>query len=157
MGIDINSKGYRPGKMIGMSQLTKNVKHLIESIDDGDLENALLRDAVVLRDQIIARAPKGPPKPKGINPSKILKRAIVAKKFREKLPGKPAAFVAINYGIAPHAHLVEFGHEASGWYKNKGGGKVPAHPFFRNTARGFKKGYNLEAELKRKFSKDLPV
>ena len=163
MGIDVNrrgygpSKGYRPGKVIGMAQLTRNVEHLIKSIDDGDLENALYRDAVTLRSYVIAAAPKGPPKPKGINPLKILKRGIVAKKFAVKLPGKPAAFVAINYGIAPHAHLVEFGHAASGWYKRMGGKRVPAHPFFRPTCRNYKRAYSLEAELRRKFSKDLPV
>jgi hypothetical protein len=157
MGTGVKRRGYRPGKVIGLNQLTKNVKHLIDSIDDGDLENALYKDAITLRSYIIVAAPKGPPKKKGQDPKKILKRGIVAKKFKVKVPGKPAAFVAINYGIAPHAHLVEFGHAASGWYKRLGGTRVKAHPFFRPVARLFKKAYNLEAALKRKFSKDLPI
>ena len=41
MGYDVNRRGSRPGKFIGGPQLTRNVKKLIASIDDGDLENAL--------------------------------------------------------------------------------------------------------------------
>ena len=145
----------RAGKFIGGKQLTRNVEHIIKSIDDGDLEYALYEDAVDLKNAIVAAAPRGPKKPSGVSPNKTLKKGIVAKRFDSKLPGKPAAFVAIDYGIAPHAHLVEFGHEASGWYA--GHERVPKHPFFRNTARKVKKLYNLEERLKRKFSKDMPT
>lgn len=46
---------------------------------------------------------------------------------------------------APHAHLVEYGHVASGWYKKQAGSQhVPPHPFVApavaatRTALGFK-------------------
>ena len=58
-----------------------------------------------------------------------LRRGIVAKKFKPGISEKPGAFCGINYKISPHAHLVEYGHVASGWYE--GGGHVPAYPFFR--------------------------
>lgn len=149
--------GYRPGKFVGGKQLTRNVEHLIKSIDDGDLEEALYQDAKVLQAAIKAAAPMGPAK-KSSDSRKKLRNAIVAKKFAKPVTGKPAAFVAIDRNPktgAPHAHLVEFGHEASGWYE--GHERVPAHPFFRNTARKVKKLYNLESGLKRKFDKDLPT
>jgi len=58
-----------------------------------------------------------------------LQRGIIAKKFDPGIPQKPGAFTGIDYNIAPHAHLVEYGHVASGWYQ--GGEHVPAYPFFR--------------------------
>jgi len=58
-----------------------------------------------------------------------LRRGIIAKKFDPGIPQKPGAFTGIDYNIAPHAHLVEYGHVASGWYQ--GGEHVPAYPFFR--------------------------
>lgn len=57
-----------------------------------------------------------------------LRRGIIAKKFDPGIPQKPGAFTAINYGVSPHAHLVEYGHVASGYYKH--GPHVPAYPFF---------------------------
>lgn len=51
-----------------------------------------------------------------------LKRGIVAKEFKSRTRSSPAAFVAIDYSIAPHAHLVEYGAR---------GGEMPAQPFFR--------------------------
>lgn len=53
-----------------------------------------------------------------------LKRGIVAKedKNASMFTGDGVAYVGVDYGIAPHAHLVEFGAR---------GGAMPAHPFMR--------------------------
>jgi len=50
-----------------------------------------------------------------------LRDGIVAKPFRKT--GESLSFVAIHYGVAPHAHLVEYGHG--------GNHPAPPHPFFR--------------------------
>lgn len=74
-----------------------------------------------------------------------LRRGIVVKPFDKQKEGNPACFVAINYGIAPHAHLVEFGH----------GGKHPAppHPFFRPAFDAM--GKIAESKIKNTLRKEI--
>jgi HK97 gp10 family phage protein len=51
-----------------------------------------------------------------------LRRGIISTTLRRRGDVPAPSMAGINYGVAPHAHLVEFGH----------GGKVAApHPFFR--------------------------
>ncbi len=98
----------------GLDQLEMKLKRLAGVIDDEALENRMLSGAELVRDDAVRMAPLGP--------TGNLKRGIIAKKFDRKIPGHPSAFVAIDYRIAPHAHLVEFGAR---------GGQMPAKPFFR--------------------------
>lgn len=81
------------------------------------LLGVLLRNAQLIRDTAKSLAPSGP--------TGNLKRGQVAKTYMYQIPDSPAAFAAIDYRIAPHAHLLEFGHLA------RDGGHVPAVPFFR--------------------------
>lgn len=69
-----------------------------------------------------------------------LERSVVAKTFARKryimtlarkIIMNPAAFVAIHYRLAPHAHLIEFGHTVV--RNGKVVGHAPARPFFRPT------------------------
>lgn len=98
----------------GLDQLEMKLKRLAGVIDDEALENRMLSGAELIKNDAVMRAPLGP--------TGNLRRGIVAKKFDRKIPGQPSAFVAVDYRIAPHAHLVEFGAR---------GGQMPAKPFFR--------------------------
>jgi len=106
----------------GVGELKKKFGEMIAIIDDRKTENELLKSANILKNDIKRRAPKGP--------TGNLKRSIVARIFKRKITNQPAAFVAVDYRIAPHAHLVEYGH----------GGPHPAsaHPFFRSAIDALK-------------------
>ena len=115
----------------GADKLTLKLKRLTGMLSDKDLGNRYLDAAKVIRNAAKRRAPiakKGHWSKKGKGGTRhwlepgALKRSIVAKKFKSRTIYPPAAFCAINYGIAPHAHLVEFGAR---------GGQMPAQPFFR--------------------------
>lgn len=123
----------------GMDELLKNFDRVKRSLDTRPVLASIVNAAEGMRDDAISRAPLGKGKWKGRKrggllgrlfggsrtwqPGGNLKRGIVAWAFSNQIKGRPAAFVAIDYRIAPHAHLVEFGH----------GGPHPAgpHPFFR--------------------------
>jgi len=59
-----------------------------------------------------------------LGPTGNLKRGIVSRvdKTATQFGHSGAAYVWVDYSIAPHAHLVEFGAR---------GGNMPAHPFMR--------------------------
>ncbi len=98
----------------GFTKLQKKFKDLIEVLDGRELLKAMMKPARSLRNEIKRRASRGP--------TGNLKRSPVAKRFRRKVRGEPAVFVAIDRKIAPHAHLVEFGTV-----------RMAAKPFFRPT------------------------
>lgn len=70
-------------------------------VQDIDLENLIHEAAKVIAKQAKANAPQGP--------TGNLKRAVIAKKYRTKRRHEPAAFAGMDYRIAPHARLIEFG------------------------------------------------
>jgi len=132
----------------GLPELEKKFKHLTEIIDDRKIVTGLLNVAKIFQEKIKAAAPKGP--------TLNLVKSVIVKKFRIKIKGAPAVFVAIDRKIAPHAHLVEYGTKGlryptkkakkvkpgEGWLMitSKGGfayvehtGQMPANPFFRRT------------------------
>ena len=122
----------------GLPELSRNFEKFIKLVDESECENRILKIARVLKKNVSARAPLAPKghykrgTKIGVEPGN-LKHGIVAKKFRHKIPGQPATFVGIDYRVAPHATLVEYGH----------GGPHPAsaHPFFRLEVDGFKTTY----------------
>lgn len=78
--------------------------------------------ANTLKDNIRSEAP--------IGETGNLRRGMVAKNFAKERRNNPGAFVAVDYRIAPHAHLVEHGHIT------KSGSHTAANPFFsRGVAR----------------------
>ena len=133
--------------MQGYSELEKKYKHLIEVVDERQMETALMKPARKLRNAIKAKAPRGK--------TGNLKRGVVAKKFKAKIKGHPAVFVAMDYRKAPHANLVEYGtgglryptkrakkvKPGETWFVNLGGhiveiehtGRMPAKSYFRST------------------------
>lgn len=81
-----------------------------------------------------------------------LKRGIVSKvnkvveEFGTGLVG--AAYVGVDYHIAPHAHLVEFGAR---------GGEMPAHPFLRPAidAKQAEAAKLIDADLQQQINKKM--
>lgn len=77
--------------------------------------DTLMKQARLVRDRIKEKAPVGP--------TGNLRRSVVAKMLPDRPDYPLLAIAAIDRKIAPHAHLVEFGHG--------GPHPAPAHPFFR--------------------------
>ena len=116
----------------GMDKVKLKLNRLRGIVNEKALENNFLDAAKIIKSAAKQKAPiakKGHWSKKGsrsgsqhwVEPG-ALRRGIVAKKFKGQTKHPPAAFCAIDYSIAPHAHLVEFGAR---------GGKMPATPFFR--------------------------
>ncbi len=125
----------------GLKELQARLRNLgAEVLDDPGLLAAMKKDAHLLRDRARSNV-------KSI--TGILRKNIVGHVFKEQKSLEPMAFVAINRNPkkgAPHAHNVEYGHAASGWYK--GGANVPAHPFFRPAFRAFRRLAFAESYLR---------
>ncbi len=64
-------------------------------------------------------------------PTKNLKRAVTTKKLPDKPRYPPTTMVGLDYGIAPHQHLVEFGTGPRYHKSGKSVGYMPAQGFFR--------------------------
>ena len=94
--------------------VSKSLAKLAEAIDEKATLDVMQTAANNLAENVRTAAPLGP--------TGNLKKGIVAKVFKEQRKGDPSSFVGIDYGIAPHAHLVEFGTV-----------KAAPHPFFRHT------------------------
>jgi HK97 gp10 family phage protein len=99
-------------EITGMDEMNKNLEKIIKSVAPEVVEPILLKSAKMLEDDIRSRAPFLTGR---------LKASIVSKVLKRWSEDKAApAIVAINYRVAPHAPLVEFGtvHAAP-------------HPYFR--------------------------
>lgn len=83
-----------------------------------------------------------------------LKRGIVSRinKVAEHFMGVGAAYVGVDYHIAPHAHLVEFGHFI-GFSNNW----VPANPFMRPAidAKQAEAAKIIDADLQQRIDKRM--
>lgn len=98
----------------GEEELKAKINRLANRLSSAELLPILKEAAAQLRDEIKASAP--------IGPTGNLKRAIVAKPLKDRFTLPTAAITAVDYKIAPHMYLVEYGH----------GGPHPAepHPYF---------------------------
>ncbi len=97
----------------GMSNLLTMFDNVSGSVDGKEIEKSLMDAAKKVKARVVARAPLGP--------TGNLKRSIVAKKFKKKIKGSPAVFVAVDYRKkGSHAHLLEYGTV-----------KMAPHPFMR--------------------------
>jgi len=85
----------------GFTEVMKTLEGLQTILDEREMEDIMLAGARGMATKIRQEAPVGP--------TKNLKRAIKAKKFRKKYKGEPAAYVTPDHKIARHAHLVERG------------------------------------------------
>lgn len=107
----------------GMTEFEASLKMLQMALPPNKVEVILIKGASIFADAARAKAPKSKRR-KNKPPPGNLKRSIVAKQLRRYDANEPApAIAAVDRKIAPHAHLVEYGH----------GGPAPAppHPFWR--------------------------
>ncbi len=117
---------------------TKELMNKLEKINQGlkkAAQESVLKQAEMVRDRIESKAPVGP--------TGNLKRSAIAKLMPKKANYPPIAIAGIDRKIAPHAHLVEYGHG--------GPHPAPAHPFFRPAVSETlgKAKENLEGDLKK--------
>ena len=141
-------------EIIGLNELKGMFRNLEKLPDKRKAASIFYNRAKELRDAMRSKAPQGP--------TGNLKRGIVAKRFKKGA----GAFVAIDYRIAPHAHLVERGTRGprnpkhAQWMKfivngqtvyAKQVGPMPAQPFFWPTYDRRKRavGKKLSQDLKR--------
>lgn len=143
----------------GLDELRAGVKQVLGIMDDKEVANICLEGAKVIRTAMKRRA-KG-----------SIKRAIRAKKARRYPKHKPSAWAAVDRKKAPHAHLVESGHEmvVGRKYETTGGagkrrarrmitagrvvGRVPPHPFMVPAIQQTKS--QVKAVLTKGFSRGL--
>ena len=120
----------------GQVKYEKDFKVFIAGLSDRQIVNSLASDGetmIAMMRRLIN------------NVTSNLSRSLVSKPFAKQRKGEPAAFVAVDYNIAPHAHLVEFGH----------GGPKPAapKPFFRPVVHAWKELKRTNETLKRYLAK----
>lgn len=141
---DINLENYK--------YVSERFEELATVPDSKNMENKLMKIARNLRKLIRKAAPRGKKDSGNIDDpnSRIgnLRRSIQAKKFKRKIKKQPQVYVRVNWRIAPHAHLVEYGTEffrmpikkkVLHFYHRgfeifaKWAAPMPALPFFRPT------------------------
>ena len=96
-------------KLEGLAELNKTIVKLRENLSKEKVAEVLDPPAEMLKNEIVARAPMK---------TGALKRGIVKKIYADYAAA--VALVAIDYKIAPHAHLLEYGTV-----------KMAPHPYFR--------------------------
>ena len=103
----------------GLQELNKKLTEITKSLNPDKVEPVLSKGARVLSSAIRSKAPKGP--------TGNLKKSVKTKKLKPLAWNAPAGSIAaIDSKIAPHAWLVEHGHNT------KGGDRVEGKGFFRN-------------------------
>ena len=98
--------------LTGADVIKTRFKILAGKVDSRQMESRMVAAADVITEKARQKAPLGK--------TGNLRRGIRSGRFRKKRIGQPAAFSAIDYRIAPHAHLVEYGTRFAA-----------AKPFFR--------------------------
>ncbi len=102
--------------VIGLKELDKQMQELIKAASPQKVQPLLLEAS----DKVVEAAKNNVHD----GPTGNLKRAIKTKQMPTRRNDRPAPVIAaVDYNIAPHMHLVEFGHG--------GPHPAPAHPFFR--------------------------
>lgn len=127
-------------------KMDKSTKKLLEKMGDFLTVGEKMYSAGVAADIIAKDAKRRAPQ----GPTGNLKRGIVARqdKVTSMSINKGVAYVGVDYNIAPHAHLVEYGAR---------GGEMPAKPFMRPAIEA-KKGEAvtaLENDIKDRITKKL--
>lgn len=125
---------YTGAWVVGDEELAK----AFDAMEDAPAGRAMLKimrnAAKHMQAEIKKRAPIGPPgrryRGQPIKPG-ALKRAVQIRSKRRYWAHRssPEYIVAMNGGIAPHAHLVEYGHAIV--RRGTVFGEVPPHPYFR--------------------------
>jgi hypothetical protein len=118
----INREASKAFQLEGVAEIQARLSRILDATSGKEIKNVYLKGAQILADAARSRAPQGP--------TGNLKRAIFAGRGDEN---KPNALAGLNYRIAPHAHLVEYGGTSDPRRTKKGAGrgKMPEGPFFR--------------------------
>ena len=127
-------------KLSGDKELIKRLKEIGNAVSPKAAENILLDAARIIADDARSRVNRGP--------TGNLEKAIDEKTWKLDAE-KILVLAAVDRKIAPHAHLVEYGHELV--VKGKIVGHVPAHPFWRPAvdARADEARRKMNAGIKR--------
>ena len=121
-------------KLEGLKELDAQLQQLIKSVEPDKVEPILQQAGQMIVDAGKPVTPYDPGREKG----KHLRDAWVTRLMPRRKSTNPApAIAAIDWKIAPHAHLVEKGSPGriakKGKYPGRYYGPMPAHPFFRPT------------------------
>lgn len=148
MGIPVGHKHF--AELVGLEELNDMFKAIATTYDKKMFKKELLKIAEELSGKVSGRAPiatKGHWK-KNISDANVgrsgamswdwtqpgsLKESIVAKLPKRARKGRQISYVKVQYSIAPHAHLIEYGHYIR---KEKDGeivDRVEPDPFFSDT------------------------
>ena len=121
----------------GLEQAERKARRVLSTLDSKDVEKVMLNGAKIIKKAARRNASKGP--------TGNLRRALKAKKSKNRQAFIKTAFAAVDRRIAPHAWLVEHGghgirrpKKASILYDSKSGkafgasvAAMPAKPYLR--------------------------
>jgi hypothetical protein len=107
----ISSEAKKGLAIEGIDEIQANLARVLNATTGKAMKQVMMRAALVARNRIRDLAPLGK--------TGNLKRGVFAAYGDDNLPN---VLVGMNYKIAPHAHLVEFGHA---------GKAAGPHPYFR--------------------------
>ena len=123
----------------GLPELNVALAEIAKGMRADAVEPVLLRAAQMIANAVRGAAPQGP--------TGNLRRSVVGKLLQRRGQGPASALVAIDYRVAPHARVVEFGtgprlvrekmvmfDRRTGIFYGRQVGPVPARPFFRPAA-----------------------
>ena len=109
--VTISSQAKKSLRFEGMKETQENLGRVLNAVTGPEMKHVMMGAALVARNTIRELAPLGK--------TGRLKRAPFAAYGDAN---QPNVLVGMNYKIAPHAHLVEFGHA---------GKAAGPHPYFR--------------------------
>jgi len=146
MAIPVGHKHF--AELVGLDEMREMFKALATTYDKKIFKQELLKIAEALSKKVSDKAPRATKSHwlklasdthvrsgarwSWVTPGS-LKKSIVAKTPKKARKGRQISYVKVQYSIAPHAHLIEYGHYLR---KTKGGPilkKIKANPFFRDT------------------------
>ncbi len=108
----------------GAEDLRVSMNKLLSELKDAT-EEGVDESAERLAEVVRRNAPEGP--------TGRLKRSVGIKKLPDRFGYPPTTLVGLDYGIAPHQHLVEFGTGPRHHKSGKSVGSMPASGFFRKS------------------------
>jgi len=103
----------------GERELYKALRRLGNAVDPDRIERVLVQAAELITEDAKARAP--------VKTGKL--RDSIKVKVWMKRGAKTVVLAAVDHNIAPHSHLVEYGHKL--FIKGRRVGRVRPKPFFR--------------------------
>jgi HK97 gp10 family phage protein len=114
--------GNKLAKIEGLPELQRNIATVIDAATGEKVRQVWMAAAKIVRDRARTLAPELAVPHKG-HVAGILKRAIFA---ADGDKGKPNVIVGVAYGIAPHAHWMEYGtgERSTGIKKGRKTGKL---------------------------------